>query len=148
MPLQQQPILLPRVDLEPGFQLTVPSTHRLRPVQPLHHRFQHTAATGPAYPAPPPGWSAPWPAGPWAGQIQQVQTGEDDITGSWFKIAWLRNLSNYQEPSHITAPTRRSHPNPAKPDARAIAQIAAAPSARSLQKSHTHCRRRNGGHLP
>ena len=37
---------------------------------------------------------------------------EDDITGSWFKIAWLRNLSNYQEPSHITAPPRRSHPKP------------------------------------
>jgi hypothetical protein len=32
-----------------------------------------------------------------------VQTGEDDITGSWFKIAWLSNLSIYQEPSHITA---------------------------------------------
>jgi hypothetical protein len=35
--------------------------------------------------------------------------GEDGITGSWFKIVWLRNLSIYQEPSNITAPTRRSH---------------------------------------
>src|SRR5262249_34483371 len=72
---------------------------------------------GPAHPTPPSGWSAPWPAGPWAGQTQQVQTGEDNITGSWFKIVWLRNLSIYQEPSHITPPTRRSHPTPAKPDA-------------------------------
>ena len=46
-----------------------------------------------------------------AGRTPQVQTGEDGITGSWFKIVWLRNLSIYQEPSHITAPTRRSHPN-------------------------------------
>jgi hypothetical protein len=40
MPLQQQPILLPRVDLKPGFQFTVPGTHRLRPIQPPHHRLQ------------------------------------------------------------------------------------------------------------
>jgi Alginate lyase len=67
-----------------------------------------------------------------------VQTGEDDITGSWFKIAWLRNLSIYQEPSHITAPTRRSHPNPARPDARAIAR----PSPRSRPPHrHGHSRR-------
>jgi hypothetical protein len=35
--LQQQPILPPRVGLQPGLQLTVSGTHRLRPVQPLHH---------------------------------------------------------------------------------------------------------------
>ena len=40
MPLQQQPILLPRMDLQPCFQLTVPGSRRLRPVQPRHHRFQ------------------------------------------------------------------------------------------------------------
>lgn len=116
LPLQLQPILLPRVDLQPGFQLTVLGTHRLGPVQPSTTDSRYRRA-GPAHPAPPSGWSAPCPAGPWAGQTQQLQTGEDDITGSGFKIAWLRNLSIYQEPSPMTAPTRRSHPNPARPHA-------------------------------
>jgi hypothetical protein len=39
-------------------------------------------------------------------------------------IAWLRNLPIYQEPAHLTAPTRRSHPPPGRPDPGAIAQIA------------------------
>jgi hypothetical protein len=52
MSLQQQPILLPRIVLEPGFQLTMPATHRLRPVQPLHHRFQiPPSRAGPPRPA-------------------------------------------------------------------------------------------------
>ena len=134
MPLQQQPILLPRVDLQPGFQLTVPGS-RSPPARPATPPPIPDTA-GPGRPTPPHRrTSAPCrtvgagPDGPWAGQTQQVQTGEDDITGSWFQIAWLRNLPIYQEPSHITAPTRRSHPNPAKPDTGAITQITSVPSA-------------------
>ena len=114
MPLQQQPILLPRVDLQPGFQLTVPGTHRLRPVQPLHHRFQ----------IPPDRAGPPRPTvgvlGALAGRAvgradTQVQTGEDDITGSWFKIVASQPVDLPGAlPRHGTnAPIT---PNPAKPD--------------------------------
>ena len=40
MALQQQPVLLARMDLQPGFQLTMPGARRLRPIQPVHHRVQ------------------------------------------------------------------------------------------------------------
>src|SRR6266511_4408207 len=33
-------------------------------------------------------------------------------SGLLVTIGWLRNLPIYQEPAHIPAPTRRSHPNP------------------------------------
>src|SRR5437660_1412356 len=49
MPLQQQPVLLTRIDLQTGFQLPVPGTHRLRTVQPGHHRLQML----PSRPSPP-----------------------------------------------------------------------------------------------
>ena len=51
-------------------------------------------------------------------------------------IAWLRNLPIYQEPAHLTAPTRRSHPPPGRPDPGAIAQIASPNGHR-----HRHSRR-------
>jgi hypothetical protein len=71
-----------------------------------------------------------------AGRTAQVQTGEDGITGSWFKIVWLRNLSIYQEPSNITAPTRRSHPNRPSLTQEPLPR-SRPPPGRSLQKSHT-----------
>ena len=51
-------------------------------------------------------------------------------------IAWLRNLPIYQEPAHLTAPTRRSHPAPGRPNPGAIAQIASPNGHR-----HPHSRR-------
>lgn len=51
-------------------------------------------------------------------------------------IAWLRNLPIYQEPAHLTAPTRRSHPAPGRPNPGAIAQIASPNGHR-----HRHSRR-------
>src|SRR6266511_3247374 len=58
-------------------------------------------------------------------------------SGLLVTIGWLRNLPIYQEPAHIPAPTRRSHPNPTPQPQPTASHDHHGTTTRSLQESRT-----------